>query len=154
MRPKCWRRGPMSWSPDPRSSPVRITPLASPRCAQRGSRPLCIDRIRVDTISSFDNLHPLEIKVLTAFGADPSGAVLTTERLAAATALEPSQLSMAIEWLLAKQLLVVQSETITPVASLTPLGETYFEQYSPIERILSAARDASGTGKRLTIPDL
>jgi len=108
----------------------------------------------VDTTSSFDNLHPLEIKVLTAFGVGPSGTVLTTEQLAAATALEPSQLSMAIEWLLAKQLLVVQSETITPVASLTPLGETYFEQSSPIERILSAARDASGTGKRLTIPDL
>src|SRR6476646_7081895 len=106
MRRKCWKPEPMSWSPGPRSSPVRTTPLASPRCAQPDGRLLCIDRIRVDTTSSFDNLHPLEIKVLSAFGTDPSGAVLTTERLAAATALEPSQLSMAIEWLLAKRLLV------------------------------------------------
>jgi phenylalanyl-tRNA synthetase alpha chain len=108
----------------------------------------------VDTTSSFDNLHPLEIKVLTAFGAHSPGTTLTTEQLSEATQLEPSQLSMAIEWLLAKQLLTVRSETITPIASLTSLGETYFERYSPIERILSAARDASSTGKRLTIPDL
>ena len=105
----------------------------------------------MDRSALIDGLHPLEIKTLTAFGPD---GVLSTEQLAAATGLEPSQLSMAVEWLLAKQLLLVTSETVTPLASLTPLGETYFERYAPIERILSAARDASGTGKRLTIPDL
>ena len=76
------------------------------------------------------------------------------EQLANITQLEPSQLSMAIEWLLAKQLLAITSETVTPVASLTPLGETCFEQSAPIERILSAAREASSHGKRLTISDL
>ncbi|MDX2252808.1 MAG: phenylalanine--tRNA ligase subunit alpha [Nitrospira sp.] len=105
----------------------------------------------MDRSALIDGLHPLEIKTLTAFGSD---GVLSTEQLAAATGLEPSQLSMAVEWLLAKQLLLVTSETVTPLASLTPLGETYFEQYAPIERIMSAARDASSTGKRLTIPDL
>jgi len=60
---------------------------------------------------------------------------------------------MAIEWLLAKGLLSVQSETRTPVVSLTSVGEGYCEQSSPIERVLSAAREASGSGKRLTIPD-
>lgn len=105
----------------------------------------------MDRSALIDGLHPLEIKTLTAFGSD---GVLSTEQLAAATGLEPSQLSMAVEWLLAKQLLLVTSETVTALASLTPLGETYFEQYAPIERILSAARDASSTGKRLTIPDL
>jgi phenylalanyl-tRNA synthetase alpha chain len=106
----------------------------------------------VDRSALIDGLHPLEIKTLTAFGS--SDGVLSTEQLAAATGLEPSQLSMAVEWLLAKQLLLVTSETVTPLASLTPLGETYFERYSPIERVLSMARDASSTGKRLTIPDL
>ena len=106
----------------------------------------------MDRSALIDGLHPLEIKTLTAFGL--GSGVLSTEQLAAATGLEPSQLSMALEWLLAKQLLLVTSETVTPLVSLTPLGETYFEGYAPIEHILSAARDASSTGKRLTIPDL
>jgi phenylalanyl-tRNA synthetase alpha chain len=107
----------------------------------------------VERSSLIDSLHPLEIKVLTAFESSPSGPALATEQLAAATALEPSQLSMAIEWLLAKGLLSVQSEMRTPVVSLTSVGEGYFEQLSPIEHVLSAAREASGSGKRLTIPD-
>ncbi|MBI3356122.1 MAG: hypothetical protein HY038_05020 [Nitrospirae bacterium] len=101
-----------------------------------------------------DGLHPLEVKVLTVFGTSPAGISLATEQLATGTTLEPSQLSMAIEWLLAKQLLSINSETITPVVSLTSIGETYFEQSLPIERVFSAARAASSTGKRLTIPDL
>ena len=108
----------------------------------------------MDISALIDGLHPLEIKVLTAFGASPAEISLATEQLAMATTLEPSQLSMAIEWLLAKQLLSIKSETITPVVSLTNIGETYFKQSSPIERVLSAARAASSTGKRLTIPDL
>ncbi len=101
-----------------------------------------------------DSLHPLEIKVLSAFGPSPAGVKLGTEQLAAATGLEPSQLSMAIEWLLAKRLLNVDSETVTPIVSLTAIGERYFAQTAPIERILAAAREAASTGKRLTIPDL
>jgi phenylalanyl-tRNA synthetase alpha chain len=108
----------------------------------------------VDIPSLIDSLHPLEIKVLTAFGAKPSGATLETEQLAAATALEPSQLSMAIEWLLAKSLLVVDKETVTPIVSLTPVGVEYYEKQSPIEQVLAAARAVSSTGKRLTIQDL
>jgi len=91
--------------------------------------------------------------VLAAFGTHPDG-VLSTEQLAQATDLEPSQVSMAIEWLLAKSLLTVESERVTPVVSLTKIGELYFEKYSPIERVLSAARDAATTGKRLTIQDI
>jgi phenylalanyl-tRNA synthetase alpha chain len=108
----------------------------------------------VDTTSSCDNLHPLEIAVLGVFGAHPAGAALTTEQLAEATKLESSQLSMAIEWLLAKQLLAITSETVTPVVSLTAVGKTYVERSSPLDRVLSAAREASSTGKRLTIADL
>jgi len=101
-----------------------------------------------------DSLHPLETKVLTTLGANPPEAVLNSEQLAAAAELEPSQLSMAVEWLLAKGLVTIQAETVTPVASLTKTGEEYHQSMSPIERVLAAARDAAGTGKWLTIPDL
>ena len=108
----------------------------------------------MDISALIDSLHPLEIKVLAAFGSSPAGVPLATGQLATATALELSQLSMAIEWLLAKQLLSINSETLTPVVSLTNIGETYFAQSSPIERVLSTAREVSSTGKRLTIADL
>ena len=89
----------------------------------------------MDISSLIESLHPLEIKVLSTFGARPS-AILDTEQLAQSTELEPSQLSMAVEWLLAKSLLVVDTETSTPIVSLTKTGELYFEKYSPIERVL------------------
>jgi phenylalanyl-tRNA synthetase alpha chain len=103
--------------------------------------------------SLIDTLHPLESKVLGTFFSH-SDKPLSTEHLAQSTGLEPSQLSMAIEWLLAKSLLTIDAERVTPVVSLTKIGELYFEKYSPIERVLSAARDASKTGKRLTIQDI
>lgn len=108
----------------------------------------------MDISSVIDSLHPLEVKVLTTLGHHPSASALPLEDLAQATALEPSQLSMAIEWLLAKSLVKVESETVTPIVSLTAIGDHYFEKYSPIERVLSAARDAAKTGKRLTIQDV
>jgi phenylalanyl-tRNA synthetase alpha chain len=108
----------------------------------------------VDISSLIDSLHPLEIKVLTAFGDRSTGAALETDRLAAATALEPSQLSMAIEWLLAKSLLAIDKETVTPIVSLTPIGQEYHAKASPIEQVLAAARDSASTGRRLTIADL
>ncbi|MBD0315187.1 MAG: phenylalanine--tRNA ligase subunit alpha [Nitrospiraceae bacterium] len=102
---------------------------------------------------SFDSLHPLEVKLLQAFGSS-SGIILSTEQLAAGTDLEPSQLSMAVEWLLAKGLLVIHSETVTPTVTLTAVGESYVASSAPIERILAAVREAATAGKRLTIPDL
>ena len=108
----------------------------------------------MDISSLIDSLHPLEIKVLTAFGSNPSGAVLTTEQLAGATSLEPSQLSMAVEWLLAKTLLTIDKETVTPIVSMTTVGEQYHARQSPIEAVLAAARSAAGTGQRLTIQEL
>jgi phenylalanyl-tRNA synthetase alpha chain len=108
----------------------------------------------VDISSVIDSLHPLEVKVLTTLGQRPNDQALPLEELAQATALESAQLSMAIEWLLAKSLVSVESETVTLVVSLTKIGDHYFEKYSPIERVLSAARDAAKTGKRLTIQDV
>lgn len=101
-----------------------------------------------------DSLHPLEIKVLTTLGARQPAVALKSEELAVAAELEPSQLSMAVEWLLSKALIEIQAEIVTPVVSLTKIGEEYYQTAAPIERILAAARDAAGTGKRLTIGDL
>ena len=108
----------------------------------------------MDISALIDSLHPFEIKVLAVFETRSAGVPLATDQLATATGLELSQLSMAVEWLLAKQLLVINSETITSVVSLTNIGETYFTDSSPLERVLSAAREVASTGKRLTIADL
>ena len=86
-------------------------------------------------------------------GPSPNGAV-SQEQLARDASLEPSQLSMAVEWLLAKGLISVKAETVAQVVSLTKVGETFLETCSPIERVLSAARDAGQTGRRLTIQDI
>jgi phenylalanyl-tRNA synthetase alpha chain len=107
----------------------------------------------VRTSSLIDSLHPLEIKVLVSLGAHPSAAA-SLDDLAAATGLEPSQLSMAIEWLLAKSLIAIQSETVTQSVSLTKVGEGYRQTKTPIERILDAAREAGHTGRRLTVQDV
>jgi len=110
----------------------------------------------VDSLPLISSLHPLEIKVLTVLGQDQASprVPLRQEDIGQAAGLEPSQLSMAVEWLLAKTLIQVESEVVTPIVSLSKVGERYFEKYSPIERILSAVRDAKQTGKRLTIQDL
>ena len=100
-----------------------------------------------------DNLHPLENSVLLALSRRPDWP-LTLDQLAEATALEPSQLSMAVEWLLAKSLIAIHAEAVTHLASLTPTGQAYLEKFSPIERVMSAAREAGETGKRLTIHDI
>ena len=110
-------------------------------------------RDRVSNTSLIDSLHPLEIKVLLSMGPSPNGAV-SQEQLAQDASLEPSQLSMAVEWLLAKGLISVKAETVTQVVSLTKVGEMFLETCSPIERVLSAARDAGQTGRRLTIQDI
>ena len=65
--------------------------------ARLGSLHPSIDRPSGGYFSLIDSLHPLEIKVLTAFGTNPSGLVLDTDQLAKATNLEASQLSMAIQ---------------------------------------------------------
>ena len=103
----------------------------------------------MDISSVIDSLHPLEIKVLMTLGARQPAVAFKSEDLAVAAELEPSQLSMAVEWLLAKALIEIQAEIVTPVVSLTKIGQEYHQTAAPIERILAAARDAARTGKRL-----
>lgn len=111
----------------------------------------------MDLSSLIASLHPLEVKVLSVLrdhqSKSPSGS-LREEELAELGSLDPPQVSMAVGWLRTKALIDVQNEIVTPMASLTQIGKRYFEKYSPIERILSAAREAGKTGKRLTIHDI
>ncbi len=109
-----------------------------------------------DPSAFFDSLHPLETRVLAVL-SQPRGKPtqgLREDQLGQEAGLEPSQLSMAVEWLLAKSLIRVESEKITPIASLTKIGERYFEKYSPVERIFSAVREAAKSGKKLSIQEI
>ncbi len=113
-----------------------------------------------ETAALIGSLHPLEIKVLVALSGRSSPttpavpSVLREDQIALTAGLEPSQLSMAVEWLLTKSLVRVDSEKVTPTVSLTPIGQRYFEKYAPVERVLSAVRDAGQIGKRLTIQEI
>ncbi|MDQ6732861.1 MAG: hypothetical protein M3Z35_01900, partial [Nitrospirota bacterium] len=111
-----------------------------------------------DASALFESLHPLEIKVLMALGShqaqSQSQSPLREEPLTHATALDPSQISMAIGWLLAKSLIRVEQELLHTAVSLTDVGEHYFEKYTPIERILSTVKQAQQTEKRLTTQDI
>ncbi len=106
----------------------------------------------MNSATQIESLHPLETKVLLALARDT--APRRQDDMAKAAGLEPSQLSMAVEWLLAKALLRVDSEVVTPVASLSKVGQQYFDHYAPIERILSLAREATQAGRRLTLQDV
>src|SRR6185437_3721115 len=141
---RLWWQGPLFF-PDTTIRP-RSQPCEQPQRRSFHGRPAqrSIDRpLRVDISAVIDSLPPLETKVLTTLGARPSGTALDGEQLASVAELEPSQLSMAVEWLLAKSLITVQAETVTPIVSLTKVGEEYYQITSPIERILAAARDAT-----------
>ena len=80
-----------------------------------------------DASALFETLHPLEIKVLTVLGAHQahSPSCLREEPLAQASGLDPSQISMAIGWLLAKSLIRVEEEILHTSVSLTDVGEHY-----------------------------
>src|SRR5918998_2773695 len=98
-----------------------------------------------DIQSLIESLHPLEVKVLKAL-ADPTlksdAASVREEDLVQATGLDPAQVSMALGWLLAKNLINVQHETCLNFVSLTEVGQEYFEKSAPVERILSALKAA------------
>lgn len=108
----------------------------------------------MDRASLIDSLHPLELKVLTSLAGEASARPLSLEAIRQTTQLEPSQLNMAVEWLLAKGLIRVEAETVTPLVGLTALGEQYQAQQAPIERILGTVRSGSDLGQSYTIQDL
>ena len=95
--------------------------------------------ISEETILSLaESLHPLEKKVLTHFRdsvAHPEQAILDAD-----STLQPSQLSMALGWLQAKEILAISEETKEEWVSLTPLGEAYARNKNPFLQISNRER--------------
>ena len=98
----------------------------------------------------YDSLHPLEINILAIF--TQSSTPLTDPQLAQEAQLEASQVSMAIGWLLAKELIRVKTETRTLFVTLTEVGRSYLDEVSPPEWILRRITD--NQDERLTVQDL
>ena len=97
--------------------------------------------------SLLDGLHPLEVRVLLAFGEVPSAAEAV---LREASGLDASRLSMALGWLLTKEAVCIEHETVTRRASLAEAGERYAADLVPELRIL----EWLAVGERLTVADL
>ncbi len=73
-------------------------------------------------------LHPLEKQVMRIFAVND---VCHPDLLAEGSGLKPAQISSAIEWLLAKKIIVLAEENVTLIASLTEIGERYAEAKNP-----------------------
>lgn len=108
----------------------------------------------MDRAALIDSLHPLESKVLLTLGDEVPPRALALEAIRESTQLESSQLNMAVEWLLAKGLIRVESETTTRLVSLTSIGEQHQAQRAPIERVLATLRTASDIGRSYSIQEL
>ena len=106
----------------------------------------------MDSHTTRDSLHPLEVKVLTVL-AQANGSQ-SDSQLIRDTGFEPSQVSMAVGWLLTKNLLQQESETVTPLVSLTDSGTQYHQSGSPPEWILQTIKEAGARGDRRTVQDL
>jgi phenylalanyl-tRNA synthetase alpha chain len=100
-----------------------------------------------------DSLHPLEIQVLRALGAATTKTLKDPE-LVQSTALTPSQISMAVGWLLTKQLVSLVSETTTTYVALTEVGTQFQQATSPPEWIIQTVQAASQEGQSRTVKDL
>ncbi|MCA9475214.1 MAG: phenylalanyl--tRNA ligase subunit alpha, partial [Nitrospira sp.] len=81
-----------------------------------------------------ESLHPLEIQVLKALGKQEG--LLTDPQLVDHTGLAASQVSMAVGWLLTKDLVSLASEKTTTYVSLTEVGTQFHQQASPLEWIV------------------
>lgn len=92
-------------------------------------------------------LHPLERKVLGALKKRPS---YWDFELIRDTGLNESRVSMALGWLLAKDIIMVKEEKQTASISLSDVGKRYADIGLPEKRI----NDELMAGKRPTIKDL
>ncbi len=100
-----------------------------------------------------DSLHPLEIQVLRTLGmATPES--LRNPELVQSTGLVPSQISMAVGWLLTKQLVNLVSETTTTYVALTKVGTQFQQAVSPPEWIIQTVQAGAQEGQSRTVKDL
>jgi len=88
-----------------------------------------------------ESLHPLEVKLLSAF---ESGGTVSDESLLRQASIEQAQKDMAIGWLQAKGIVRVVEEKVTRFVSLTETGESYRERGIPEIRILKTVKDKPG----------
>jgi phenylalanyl-tRNA synthetase alpha chain len=100
-----------------------------------------------DVSALLDGLHPLEVRVLLAFGGGSSAAEAA---LLDTSGLDASRLSMALGWLLTKDAVHIERETVTRRASLADAGKRYATDRIPELRILTWLKE----GQRLTVGDL
>lgn len=100
-----------------------------------------------------DSLHPLEIQVLRALGSASTESLKDPE-LVQATSLAASQVSMAVGWLLTKQLVHLVSEITTTYVALTDVGIQFQQAESPLEWILHILQASSQDGQATTVKDL
>ena len=106
----------------------------------------------MNTKALYDSLHPLEIHLLAALFSESTA--LSDAKLVELTPLDPSQISMALGWLQAKQFIQIESETSTFLVGLTGVGRGYLSNGSPAEWILQSCTQAAANGNSLTVKDL
>ncbi len=107
----------------------------------------------MDSPSQTDSLHPLEIQVLRALGSANSISLKDPE-LVEVTTLAPSQISMAVGWLLTKELVDLVSETTTTYVTLTDVGMQFQQAASPPEWIIQTVQGATQNNQIITVKDL
>ncbi|MBI5756500.1 MAG: phenylalanine--tRNA ligase subunit alpha [Nitrospirae bacterium] len=94
-----------------------------------------------DSGNIIDSLHPLELKILFVFQA---GKTVDDNVLVTEASIEQSQKDMAIGWLLAKDVLSVDSEVVEKTVTLTETGERYADSKIPELRIFQSIKDNPG----------
>lgn len=85
-----------------------------------------------------ESLHPLERKVLPLFQGE--AAVSEEDLLRRDPSIQPSQLSMALGWLLTKEVLKVVEERRQEFVLLTEVGRSYAAQKNPVLRLAEEIR--------------
>ncbi|MEC4677457.1 MAG: phenylalanine--tRNA ligase subunit alpha, partial [Nitrospirota bacterium] len=90
-------------------------------------------------------LHPLEKQVMRVFAKQDQ---CRPELLAESSGLKPAQISSAIEWLLAKKMIVLSDEKVKLIASLTEIGEKYATLKNPPLRMAEEILERGEVGIR------
>lgn len=107
----------------------------------------------MQTSAVYDSLHPLEINLLAAFSQSADKPV-SDSSLQEISRLESSQVSMALGWLQAKELVRIHSEVTTAWVGLTEVGHRYLEIGSPPEWIVRTCRQGAEEERSFTVKEL
>ena len=92
-----------------------------------------------------NELHPLERDVLNTLKDTP---ILWESKLIEGSGLDESRVSMALGWLLTKEIVRVQSKKITRIITITDIGKKYAEHGFPEDEILKILKEGKSLGVR------